>query len=242
MEGAARARDAAVTAAAPSGDRLRAPASLERSAAGRALQDARRAAPGWAARGVRQRLRVLGQLRRRLGADPLGLAQTAGASPWRSSAAETLTAEVLPLLDACRFLEREARRLLAPRRQGWRGRPPWLFGSALEIRRDPLGVVLLIGPSNYPILLAGVQALQALAAGNAVLIKPGRGGLEAMRALARGLAEAGLPDGVLRVLPEGVEQATEALEAGVDKVILTGSRTTGRRVLERLADRATPAV
>ncbi|MEM8997536.1 MAG: aldehyde dehydrogenase family protein, partial [Acidobacteriota bacterium] len=158
------------------------------------------------------------------------------------STAETLTAEVLPLLDACRFLERRARPLLAPRRPGLRGRPAWLVGSRLEIHRDPLGVVLVIGPSNYPILLAGVQLLQALVAGNAVVVKPGRDGFAAMRLLADLLADSGLPKDVLHVLPEDVEGAVSALEEGVDKVVLTGSRGTGRAVMRRLAETATPAV
>ncbi|MEM7050113.1 MAG: aldehyde dehydrogenase family protein [Acidobacteriota bacterium] len=211
------------------------------SLAQRSLEAARRAADGWAARSVRQRLRVIARLRRRLGDEPLDLARTADL-PWRSSAAETLTAEVLPLLDACRFLERQAASLLAPRRPGRRGRPAWLFGSALEVRREPHGVVLVIAPSNYPILLAGVQLLQALVAGNAVLVKPGRGGLPAMQALADDLAASGLPPEVLQVLPESVEVAEAVLAEGVDKVVLTGSRQTGLRVLEQLAPTATPAV
>ena len=49
----------------------------------------------------------------------------------------------------------------------------WLRGVSVEIRREPFGIVLVVGASNYPLFLPGVQALQALVAGNAVLIKPG---------------------------------------------------------------------
>ena len=206
-----------------------------------ALDIARRAGAAWAMVDVSERVRVIGRLRRRLGDAPLSLARTAD-TPWRSSAAETLTAEVLPLLDACRFLEVEAPRLLAPRRPDRRGRPVWLLGSTLEVRRDPLGVVLVIGTANYPILLAGVQVLQALIAGNAVLVKPGHGGGEAMRSLAGALAASGLPAGLLHVLPEAVEAATASIEQGVDKVVLTGAHETGARVLGQLARTVTPSV
>ncbi len=202
---------------------------------------ARAAATSWAEKPLHRRLEVVRNLRRRLGVEPELLAATADL-PWRISSAETLTAEVLPLLDACRFLERAAPEILKPRRPRRRRRPAWLMGSKLEIRREALGVVLVIGPSNYPILLAGVQVVQALAAGNAVVVKPGRGGAPAMRCLEQALTDAGLPKDVLQVLSESVGDAEAAIDAGVDKVVLTGGVATGSAVLTRLAGRPTPAV
>ncbi len=205
-----------------------------------AVGEARAAASTWAATPLRRRLQVIRSVRQLLGDDPSAVAATVEL-PWRRSSAETLTTEVLPLLDACRFLERAAPKLLEPERPGGRRRPFWLFGSKLEIRREPLGVVLVIGPSNYPLLLAGVQIVQALAAGNVVVVKPGCGAGRAARFLQSTLDRAGLPDGCLRVLSESVEDARAAIAAGVDKVILTGSSATGRSVLHDLADQTTPA-
>lgn len=195
----------------------------------------------WKSTSVPDRLRVVRAFRHRLADDPGALAATVNAS-WRLDPTTTLTAEIQPLLDACRFLEREASRLLAPRRLGRRGRPFWLFGSTVELRREPLGSVLILGPANYPILLPGVQALQALVAGNTVLVKPGRGGAPAVLRFSEMLLEAGLPEGALEVLPEAVAAGIEAIDAGVDKVVLTGSAATGRDVLTRLAGTTTPAV
>jgi acyl-CoA reductase-like NAD-dependent aldehyde dehydrogenase len=211
------------------------------SAAAHVLRAARAAQSRWACTPLPERLAVIRRARRRLADRPEALANTVSL-PWRSSHAETLTAEVLPLVAAGRFLEREAPRLLAPRGLGWRGRPWWLVGTRAEIRRDPLGVVLIIGPANYPLLLPGVQALQALVAGNAVLVKPAPGAEAPMHALAEELAGAGLPVGVLHVLSDRVEDAEAAIDAGVDKVVLTGSAATGRRVLQQLARHTTPAV
>ncbi|HEX6865039.1 MAG TPA: aldehyde dehydrogenase family protein, partial [Thermoanaerobaculia bacterium] len=154
---------------------------------------------------------------------------------------EILSSEVIPLADACRFLERQAEPLLAPRRLGNLGRPFWLFGVEAEVRREPLGLVLVVAPSNYPLFLPGVQAFQALAAGNAVLWKPGRGGSLVARRVAALAAEAGLDPRLLTVLPEDPETVRSALDAGVDKVILTGSAATGRKVLAELASRLVPA-
>lgn len=199
------------------------------------------ASVSWASRPTAERAALAGRLRRLVGREAASLAEAVGERPGRVPG-ETLALEVLPLADACRFLEREASRLLAPRRLGNRGRPAWLAGTRAEVRRDPLGRVLVIAPSNYPLLLAGVQAVQALVAGNSVLVKPAPGCSAPMAALARLLAQAGLPDGLFRVLPEAAEAATAAIEAGVDKVVLTGSAETGRAVMADLARSLTPSV
>ncbi len=188
---------------------------------------------------LERRLRVVRALRHRIAARSADLVQAAlGAG---RPAAEVLSAEVVPLADACRFLEREAPRLLATRRLGSAGRPAWLVGVEAEVRREPLGTVLVIAPSNYPLFLPGVQTVQALAAGNSVLWKPGAGGTAAARAFAALVAEAGLPAGVLTVLSEDPAAAREAIAQGVDKVLLTGSAATGREVLAGLARRLIPA-
>jgi acyl-CoA reductase-like NAD-dependent aldehyde dehydrogenase len=200
---------------------------------------AREAQAVWATRPVKERLRALRALRHLLALRaPELVAAARGAD---RPEAEVLSSEVIPLADACRFLEREAESILAPRRPGAQGRPFWLSGVEAEVRREPLGLVLVVAPSNYPLFLPGVQALQALAAGNAVLWKPGRGGSPAARALAVLAAEAGIDPLLLTVLPEDPESARAALAAGVDKVILTGSAATGREVLLELASRLVPA-
>jgi acyl-CoA reductase-like NAD-dependent aldehyde dehydrogenase len=117
----------------------------------------------------------------------------------------------------------------------------WLLGVTSEIRRDPLGVVLVLGPSNYPLFLPGAQALQALAAGNAVCVKPAPGCSAPIAALVALLAEAGLPAGVLAVLDESAATGEAASRAGFDHIVLTGSAQTGRRVLAAAAATLTPS-
>ena len=143
-----------------------------------------------------------------------------------------MTAEVLPLAEACRFLEREAGKVLAARRLGRRGRPLWLAGVRSEIHREPLGVILIIGPGNYPLLLPGVQLIQALAAGNAVLLKPGIGGTAApRRRCAELVVRAGFDPQLVALLPESSEAARCAIAARPDKVLFTGSAATGEKIL-----------
>jgi acyl-CoA reductase-like NAD-dependent aldehyde dehydrogenase len=195
----------------------------------------------WAEASVRERLRVLRAARHSMAAQASEFA--AAISPQLArSPADTLAGEVLPLLDACRFLEREAARLLAPRRLGRVGRPLWFAGVMAEVLHEPIGHVLVIGPANFPLFLAGVQTMQALVAGNAVTWKPGRGGARVAELFAQHLRMAGLPEGLLTITDETVEAARIALADGPDKVIFTGSSDSGQKVLATLAESATPAV
>ncbi len=187
------------------------------------LGSARLAQPAWAATPIVARLRVVGAARRLIARDASALAATVN-----RNAADTLVAEVLPLAAAAAYLVRHGRAILAPAAP--RGRaPPWLWGVRAMIVRDPCGVVLILAPSNYPLFLAGAQALQALAAGNAVCVKPAPGCSAPMRSLDVLLREAGLPPGLLTVLPDDAGPA--AVGAGYDHIVLTGSAETGRRVL-----------
>lgn len=157
------------------------------------------------------------------------------------SLTEVLGSEILPLADACRFLERQGHSILQERKVGWRGRPWWLTGVRSRVIREPFGVVLIIAPSNYPLFLPGVQVLQSLTAGNAVLLKPGQGGLECALKLQRLLLESGLPEALLVVLPETPQAARDAIAAGPDKILFTGNWQTGTNVLLQASARLIPA-
>src|SRR5262245_2243041 len=104
-------------------------------------------------------------------------------------------------------------------------------------RRVPVGVVGVIAPFNFPLILGIRSVAPALALGNAVVFKPDqRTAVSGGVSIARIFEEAGLPDGVLHVLPGGAA-AGEALvtEPLVKVVSFTGSTAAGRRVAELAA-------
>ena len=150
----------------------------------------------WESRPIVERLAVLKRARH-IFAECTGDLCEAISPELARNAADTRVAEILPLLEACRFLEREAATILAPKLLGRKGRPAWLVGVSSEVHRVPMGHVLVIAPANYPLFLPGVQVLQALAAGNAVTWKPGKGGQTMAMLFAAVLREAGLPAGLL---------------------------------------------
>ncbi|WP_354639883.1 aldehyde dehydrogenase family protein [Kitasatospora camelliae] len=99
-------------------------------------------------------------------------------------------------------------------------------------RRIPLGVVGVISPWNVPMLLAARALAPALALGNAVVLKPDvHTPVSGGRVLARILAEAGLPEGVLQVLPGDAEPGRALVEhPDVPMIAFTGSTAVGRGI------------
>jgi aldehyde dehydrogenase (NAD+) len=155
---------------------------------------------------------------------------------------QALTGDVMPLLAACAWHERYSRGLLGPRRAS-RG-PLWLLGNRTRIERVPLGRVAIIATWNYPIQLLGVQLVQALTAGNRVVVKPSEHAPRSQLRLLELAVAAGLPDGVLAAVPATREAGAALLEgryAGpIDHVVFTGSTQVGREIARWAAPRLVP--
>jgi len=194
----------------------------------------------WADIPLEERVRRVCALRHALAENPQSFVDVV-ALPFRRSPVETLAGEILPLADACAFLERNAVKILSPRRLGASGRPAWLMGVDAEIRREPYGTILIISPQNYPLMLAGIQTVQALVAGNRVLWKPAPGTRQVANLFAETLVNLGVPPIALMVLDESIDVIRPWL-GRVDKVILTGSQLTGKAVMRDLAEHLTPSV
>lgn len=106
------------------------------------------------------------------------------------------------------------------------------------IVREPVGVVAAVLPWNFPLLMLAWKIGPALAAGNSVMVKPAeQTSLTALR-VAELAAEAGLPRGILQVLPGDGPSVGEplGLHPNIDMVSFTGSTDTGRRFLRYSAD------
>jgi gamma-glutamyl-gamma-aminobutyraldehyde dehydrogenase/4-guanidinobutyraldehyde dehydrogenase/NAD-dependent aldehyde dehydrogenase len=103
-------------------------------------------------------------------------------------------------------------------------------GALAVVTREPMGVVGAVVPWNYPLIISAWKIAPALAAGNSVVLKPAeQSPLSALRLAELG-AEAGLPAGVLNVVPGFGEEAGAALgrHPDVDKIAFTGSVAVGR--------------
>ncbi len=152
---------------------------------------------------------------------------------------EAFTTELYPALDALRWLARNAGKVLAPERL--RFTQPHLLQKRARLEHEPLGVVGVIAPWNFPFAIPFTQAAFAVAAGNAVVLKPSE-----LTPLSGALVEslfgdAGAPAGLVRVV-QGDGAAGEALVQahGLDKLVFTGSVRVGRRVAAAAGARLLP--
>jgi gamma-glutamyl-gamma-aminobutyraldehyde dehydrogenase len=102
------------------------------------------------------------------------------------------------------------------------------------ITREPMGVVGVIVPWNYPMIMASWKLGPALAAGNSVVLKPSEKSPYTALRLAELAVEAGIPPGVFNVVPGYGHEAGEALalHMDVDAIGFTGSTRVGRKMLE----------
>jgi 1-pyrroline-5-carboxylate dehydrogenase len=105
----------------------------------------------------------------------------------------------------------------------------------LDVLR-PYGVFGVIAPFNFPFALGFGMAAAALAAGNAVVLKPPEEAPSSGGAVARLLAEAGMPDGVISLIHGGPATGRALVGSGVDGIAFTGSAEVGREIGRRLSE------
>ncbi len=202
-----------------------------------AITDRARAAQrAWAGLSVRQRLVYARQFRGLLYRETDRFAEVI-ATEVGKSIIEALGGDVLSTADAVRFLERQAEQILRPRQIARSSRPTWLMGQSDVVHRRPRGVIGIIGTWNYPLFLNGVQVMQALVAGNAVLWKPSEITPRFAELLHQLLLEAGFPSDLVVGLPATREMGPALAEADVDHVVFTGSAQVGRKLAARLGER-----
>jgi acyl-CoA reductase-like NAD-dependent aldehyde dehydrogenase len=112
-------------------------------------------------------------------------------------------------------------------------------GKKLILRYKPLGLIGVIGPWNYPLTNSFGDCIPALAAGNAVILKPSEVTPLTSLLLAEGLRECGLPENVLQIAT-GRGATGAALIGEVDMIMFTGSTATGKKVAAAAAERLIP--
>lgn len=204
-----------------------------------AVERARAAQKAWGALSYAERGRVV------LGARALALEEMDAIAQLISResgkpATEALMMELVPTLDLMQFFARRTSRLLQPEKINI-GQYN-LMGRSSRIIYKPLGVVGIISPWNFPWAIPLGEVVMALMAGNAVVLKPSE--LTPLVGLKIGeiFKRAGLPENLLSVVTGAGATGASLVEAGVDKIMFTGSVATGRRVAEAAARRLIPCV
>ncbi len=146
--------------------------------------------------------------------------------------------EVLLVADTAAWAARATPRVLRTRRaRSWRLAT---LRKSIEVRWEPWGVVGVISPWNYPLLLGSGSLFPALVAGNAVVIKPSEFAPSCGEALADLIRDAGAPPDLVRCVQGDGRVGADFIESNPDRVFFTGSEATGRRVAGLCAERLIP--
>jgi acyl-CoA reductase-like NAD-dependent aldehyde dehydrogenase len=201
-----------------------------------AVARARAAQPAWAQTSIEERSRILRRALDILVARADQVADVVRRETGKSKV-EALMMEVFASCDALAYWAKRAKRILADRPTRMH-----LLGlmKQLRITYRPLGVVGIITPWNGPFVLSLNPTVQALVAGNTVVLKPSEATPESGRLVGELMKEAGLPAGVLEVVLGDGETGAALVEADVDKISFTGSVATGRKIAETCGRRLVP--
>jgi acyl-CoA reductase-like NAD-dependent aldehyde dehydrogenase len=144
---------------------------------------------------------------------------------------DALVLEVFPALDIIDYYQKNAAKFLADQKVKT---PVVLMGKKSRVFYEPLGVILVISPWNYPFHLSFVPIVCALVAGNACVLKPSRftplrGVLEDM------VNESGFLKDALQVVYASRKTAQALIDERPDKIMFTGSVGVGKKIMEQAA-------
>lgn len=153
---------------------------------------------------------------------------------------ESLTAEIYPIADLLFYFARSAEHLLKSF-QIPIGIMGWLRRSS-NISFEPIGVVGVISPWNYPFSIPAGEVAMALICGNTVLLKPSSAAALVGAKIEEMFAAAGLPTGVFCHLPGDTSTGQALVNSAIDKLLFTGSVDGGKAVMAACAKNLIPCV
>jgi acyl-CoA reductase-like NAD-dependent aldehyde dehydrogenase len=189
---------------------------------------ARKVQPLWALLRMADRARYMRRVAQAIIDEFDELARSIGREQGRTRA-EVATMELLPAIDALIWIADEGARVLGPRRVPIH-RTQAALGKRARVAFEPYGVIGVIGAGSAPLAQPLAQIAGALVAGNGVVFKPARRACLTGERIARLLARATLPEGIVRVAHGGAQVGVALARAPVDKVLFTGSPSVGRAV------------
>lgn len=144
---------------------------------------------------------------------------------------EALAVEILTCLEELDYHGHNQSKTLAPRKV--KAHVPLFAHKKSAFLFQPLGPTLIISPWNFPFMIPFLDVTSALTAGNTVILRPSTSTPFAALMIGEIYAEAGLPAGVLNIVPCRVPQAEEMItNPDVHSIVFTGSVSVGKRIME----------
>jgi acyl-CoA reductase-like NAD-dependent aldehyde dehydrogenase len=190
--------------------------------------------PLWALLRVQDRARYMGRMAQAVIDDFDDLRELLGREQGRPRA-EVAALELLAAIDALKWVAEDGAEVLSARRVGINR--SLTIAKRARIAFEPYGVVGVIGAGSAPFAQPLGQIAGALLAGNGVVFKPAARACLAGERIARVLARAGLPEGLVRVVHGAADVGVALAQAPVSKVLFTGSPAVGRVVARACVSR-----
>ncbi len=203
------------------------------------VERARRAQPSWAALPVQKRVSIIRRFRKLLNQQATEVAELITREAGKP-VPEAMGAEILVVQDAAEFVCRHAAEMLQPETLPHAN--PAMKTKLSKLVFEPHGVIGIISPWNYPFSIPSTETLAAVALGNAVVLKPSELTPACGLKLQSLLYESGVPKDVMQVVIGEGSVGAALVESRIDKIIFTGSVSTGRRVGIAAAQRFLPSV
>ncbi len=202
------------------------------------FERARAAQAIWAAKSFAERRKHLLKMRDYIRDNADELARIVSESNGKTRM-DALVTEVLPCALACSWYGKHAGRVLKPERRE-ASSLVWM-GKRSEVRHEPLGVVGIISPWNYPLSIPFGEIAMGLMAGNAILLKVAAATPLVGKAIEDIVAAGDLPDGLFyHLVGSGGRISTAMFANGINKLFFTGSVPAGKQLMAQAAETLTP--
>ncbi|MFO1518669.1 MAG: aldehyde dehydrogenase family protein [bacterium] len=203
----------------------------------RLVEEARKAHPAWAALSYSERGKYLLKAREYLLDHVDEIARVISEDNGKPLV-EALSSDILPICDLLAYFAKNTEKLLKPEKIpiGLMG----VLGRKSKLYYQPLGLVGIVSPWNFPFSIPTGGTAMALMAGNCVLLKPADATPLVGLKIEEIFRASGLPPGVFTHLPGGAETGEALVTSAIDKVVFTGSVRVGKRIMELCAKNLTP--
>ncbi len=201
-------------------------------------EQSRRAGTSWAKTTFKDRAALLGRLRNLIIEDMDAIAGCLNTVTGKTPVEAVMT-EIIPSVENLRYLEKNAARVLSTEK---RPTPFSYRHSSSYVERHPWGWVLILSPWNFPFQLSLVPMATALAAGNAVVLKPSELSTDVGKMIESLFHRAGFPKEVVTLVPGDGHVGQQLIDQKPDLIFLTGGVETGKKVMAAAAPHLIPVI
>jgi acyl-CoA reductase-like NAD-dependent aldehyde dehydrogenase len=189
----------------------------------------------WGEKTLRNRRKILLSLRENIIRDRENLAHLISQENGKPKF-EALAHEIFPVVALITFFAQELEKTLAPESIPMQ----LMLHRQSELSYEPLGIIAVISPWNYPFLLPLGEIIMAISAGNAVIFKPSEVTSLIGIKIQELFEEAGFPSGLMQTINGDGKVGEAIILQKPDKIFFTGSVTTGKKILKLAADHLIP--